>query len=237
MASKYFSASVADEGRFRSTSTAVSGWVERWSGRIPERARVLDFACGAGRNLPPLLARGARITAADRDPAALAAIRARFPENRPAEHRSADGAPPEHRSADGAPLERAEAAASEAPAPDLHLLLADLENAPWPFAPASFDAVVCCNFLHRPRLDLMAALLAPGGLLIHETFADGNAKYGRPSNPAFLLRAGELFRSAERAGLVVLAFEHGYVDRPGPALVQRVCAVRPPFDPERLPVG
>lgn len=194
----------ADEGTIRSPSTAVSGWVERWSRGFPERASVLDFACGTGRNLPPLLTRAARVTAADRDPAALSAIRAGFP---------------------------------SAATPALELLLADLENAPWPFPPAAFDAVVCCNFLHRPRLDLMAALLAPGGLLIHETFADGNARYGRPSNPAFLLRPGELFRAAERAGLVVLGYEHGYVERPGPALVQRVCAVRPPFDPERLPVG
>lgn len=217
-----FSITSADEGPVRSPSTAASAWVERWACGFPERAEVLDFACGAGRNLPPLLARAARVTAADRDPAALSAIRARYP-----------FAAMAATSTGTAPTGTAPTGTS----PTLHLLLADLENAPWPFPPAAFDAVVCCNFLHRPRLDLMAALLAPGGLLIHETFADGHAKYGRPSNPAFLLRPGELFRAAERAGLVVLGYEHGYVDRSGPALVQRVCAVRPPFDPERLSVG
>lgn len=197
---------------------------------------MLDFACGGGRNLPPLLARAARVTAADRDPAALSAIRARFPFAVMAVTTTSTDAAPAN---GAAPANNAPPADTIPPAtaPALELLLADLEDAPWPFPPAAFDAVVCCNFLHRPRLDLMAALLAPGGLLIHETFADGNAKYGRPSNPAFLLRAGELFRAAERAGLVVLGYEQGYVERPGPALVQRVCAVRPPFDPERLPVG
>ena len=201
---------------------------------------MLDFACGTGRNLPPLLTRAARVTAADRDPAALSAIRARFPfAAMAAPTNPTDTAPANTASVNAAPANSAPPAETAPPvtAPVLELLLTDLENALWPFPTAAFDAVVCCNFLHRPRLDLMAALLAPGGLLIHETFADGNAKYGRPSNPAFLLRPGELFRAAERAGLVVLGYEHGYVDRPGPALVQRVCAVRPPFDPERLSVG
>ena len=175
-----------------------SPWIARFARWIPERATVLDYAGGAGRNLPPLAARGARVTLADRDPAALAQA----------------------------------SAATDA----LETIEADLENAPWPFAGRRFDAVVCCNFLHRSRADLVAGLLNPGGLLIHETFALGNARYGRPANPDFLLRPGELARAAERAGLVVLAFEHGFVRTPKPALVQRVCAVRPPFDPERFPL-
>jgi len=113
----------------------------------------------------------------------------------------------------------------------------DLEGGRWSFAAERFAAVVCTNYLFRPRLDLLTALLAPGGLWIHETFAHGNARYGRPSNPAFLLRPGELIRAAERAGLHVLAFEDGYTGSPRPARIQRIVAVRPPFDPEALPLA
>ncbi len=112
----------------------------------------------------------------------------------------------------------------------------DLESQPWPFDPGSFDAVVCCNFLHRPRLDLLFALVAPGGLMIYETFAQGNARYGRPANPAFLLSSGELCGAAVRNGFVVLGYEHGYTSDPKPAIVQRLCAARPPFEAERYPL-
>ncbi len=113
----------------------------------------------------------------------------------------------------------------------------DLEGGRWSFGAERFDAIVCTNYLFRPRLDLLVALLAPGGVWLHETFAVGNARYGRPSNPAFLLRAGELARAAERNRLHVLALEDGYVGRPKPARIQRIAAVRPPFDPERMPLG
>ncbi len=77
-----------------------------------------------------------------------------------------------------------------------------------------FDAVVCCNYLFRPRLDLLSALVAPGGLLVYETFALGNERYGRPANPDFLLRAGRAARAPPaRPDCTVLAFEHGFVAR------------------------
>ncbi len=106
--------------------------------------------------------------------------------------------------------------------------VADLEAGVWPFAGERFDAVIVTNYLFRPRIDLLLDLVAPGGLLIYETFAHGHEAYGRPTNPAFLLQAGELLRAADRAGLVVLAYEHGDLARP--ARVQRILAVRPPFD-------
>lgn len=112
----------------------------------------------------------------------------------------------------------------------------DLEHGRWSFAAERFDLLVCTNYLFRPRLDLMATLLAPGGLWVHETFAAGNARYGRPSNPDFLLRPGELAQTALRAGLHLLAFEDGYRGVPGPARVQRMAAVKPPFDPEAMPL-
>ncbi len=113
-------------------------------------------------------------------------------------------------------------------------LQADLEGEAWPAALDSFDVVMCCNYLFRPRLDLLAALVAPGGLFLYETFARGNEAFGRPANPDFLLRPGELIEVADRARLVVLAYEHGYVERPKAAMVQRLCAVRPPYDAQHL---
>jgi SAM-dependent methyltransferase len=105
--------------------------------------------------------------------------------------------------------------------------LADLEGAPWPFGAGAFDGVVVTNYLHRPLFAPIAASLAPGGVLIYETFMQGNERYGKPSNPAFLLRPNEL---AEAFGdpLELVAFEQGRVDRPKPAAIQRACAVRGP---------
>ncbi|MGD9943135.1 MAG: methyltransferase domain-containing protein [Burkholderiaceae bacterium] len=121
--------------------------------------------------------------------------------------------------------------AALAAGPGLQVRQADLEQGPWPFADGeAYDAVVVSRYLFRPRFALLAALLAPGGRLIYETFARGNERYGRPSNPAFLLEAGELLERSRRAGLVVLSYEHGFTPTPAPAVMQRVCAVRPPLD-------
>lgn len=102
--------------------------------------------------------------------------------------------------------------------------VADIESGPWPFPPAEFDGVVVTNYLHRPIFPHLVRALRPGGVLIYETFAAGNERYGRPSNPDFLLEPGELLRSVEP--LSVIAFEQGLVSSPKQALVQRVCAVR-----------
>ncbi len=95
------------------------------------------------------------------------------------------------------------------------------------FHTAPFDVIVVSNYLFRPRLSLLFKLLAPGGLLIYETFAQGNQAYGKPSNPAFLLAPHELIDRSRSAGLVVLGFEQGYVEAPHPAITQRICAQRP----------
>ena len=79
------------------------------------------------------------------------------------------------------------------------------------------------NYLHRPLLPLLVASVAPGGLLIYETFARGNERFGRPRNPDFLLAPGELL-DAVRGRLRVAAYEHGVVDLPKLAMVQRICA-------------
>lgn len=113
----------------------------------------------------------------------------------------------------------------------------DLEHGRWSFGHERFDAIVCTHYLFRPRLDLLAGLLAPGGLWVYETFAVGNERYGRPSNPDFLLRPGELAAVATRAGLHLLAYEDGWVATPRPARIQRMAAVRPPFDPQTRPLA
>jgi hypothetical protein len=84
---------------------------------------------------------------------------------------------------------------------------------------------VVANYLHRALLPVLLAALRPGGVLIYETFMLGNERFGRPSNPDFLLRPGELLE-AVRGELAVVAFEQGEVDIPKSAVVQRLCAVR-----------
>ena len=102
--------------------------------------------------------------------------------------------------------------------------VADIETGPWPFAPGEFDGVVVTNYLHRPLFPVLVSALRPGGVLIYETFALGNERYGRPGNPEFLLRPDELLHSLEP--LAVVAFEQGLVSAPKEAVIQRVVAVR-----------
>ncbi len=108
--------------------------------------------------------------------------------------------------------------------PGVRATLADIEGGPWPYAGERFDAVVVTNYLHRPLLSVLRDSLLPAGVLIYETFAAGNQRYGRPSNPEFLLEPGELLELCR--GLRVIAYEDVYVEDPKPALVQRVCAVQ-----------
>ena len=111
--------------------------------------------------------------------------------------------------------------------PGVRFVQADLEDgSPWPFGNLSagqrFAGIVVTNYLHRPLFPHIAASLAEGGVLIYETFMAGNERYGRPSNPAFLLQPGELLSAF--ASLTPIAFEQGYVETPKPAMIQRLCA-------------
>lgn len=159
-----------------------SPWVVRWAHLVAPGGTVLDVACGSGRHLRWLAARGWRVTGVDRDAHALAPLQG---------------------------LGR--------------IVTADIENGPWPFAREVFDAVVVTNYLWRPLMPKLIASLADGGVLIFETFALGNAAFGKPSNPAFLLRPGELLDHAR--GLHVVAYEDGLLADP-PRRVQRVVARR-----------
>jgi SAM-dependent methyltransferase len=169
-----------------SPADAPSAWVGRFLPLVRRGGSVLDLACGYGRHARLLEAGGWRVTAVDRDTAALAALAGRA---------------------------------------GIETLAADLEAGPWPLAGRRFDAIVVTNYLHRPLFPVLADALAEGGVLLYETFMQGNARFGRPSNPDFLLRPGELLE-AFGGRLAVVAFEQGEVARPKPAVVQRLCAVR-----------
>jgi len=123
-------------------------------------------------------------------------------------------------------VDRDPAVSALAAVPGVTPLCADIEAGPWPYADRRFAGVVVANYLHRPLLPVLVAAIAPGGALIYETFAAGNERYGRPANPDFLLRPGELLE-AVRGQLRVLAYEDRVVTEPRPAMVQRICAVRP----------
>jgi SAM-dependent methyltransferase len=120
------------------------------------------------------------------------------------------------------------------PVEGARVVKADLEDgSPWPFAGQRFAAIVVTNYLFRERLPVIADALEEGGILIYETFMAGNEKFGKPSSPAFLLRPGELLQAF--SGLTVLGFEQGTVERPKPAMIQRLCARRGEFDGVRIP--
>ncbi|MGL4230030.1 MAG: class I SAM-dependent methyltransferase [Casimicrobium sp.] len=141
---------------------------------VPPGARLLDVACGYGRHAKLFAARGARVTAVDRDEAAIASLQ------------GIDGVVAELRDLEGG-----------GESPDA-----------WPYVPASFDAIVVCNYLWRPTFGRMLASIDVGGALLYETFMDGNERYGKPSRPDFLLRSNELIERTRDAFRVV-AYREG----------------------------
>ena len=128
------------------------------------------------------------------------------------------------RAVDG--LELLKAAHDADARPRLEIIEADLEDgSPWPLAERRFDAVIVVNYLHRPLFPHLVAALAPGGVLLYDTFAVGQEAFGRPSNPDFLLKPGELL-DVVRDHLQIIAYEHGLIDgASGPAVKQRLAAI------------
>jgi SAM-dependent methyltransferase len=112
---------------------------------------------------------------------------------------------------------------------------ADIEGGPWPLPGEAFAAVVVTHYLWRALLPTLVASVAPGGVLLYETFAQGNETVGKPSRPDFLLRPGELLEACR--GLRVVAYEDGFLDAPE-RFVQRIAAVREPVGnvPARYPL-
>lgn len=98
----------------------------------------------------------------------------------------------------------------------------------WPLGNA-YDGIIVTNYLHRPLFPAIARALVPGGVLIYETFARGNERFGRPRNPDFLLAPGELLEAF--SALTVVAFEQGEASVPRPAVIQRLAATRGPMGP------
>ena len=115
------------------------------------------------------------------------------------------------------------------------MILADIENGPWPLMdeapgapqPHQFDAVIVCNYLWRPLFSTILASIKPGGTLLYETFSEGNERYGKPSRPDFLLQPGELLTACNT--LKIIAYEDVLLDAP-PRCVQRIAAMRPLAD-------
>ena len=108
----------------------------------------------------------------------------------------------------------------------LSLIQVDLETgAPWPFKKDMFAGIVVTNYLYRPLFGPIIASLAPGGVLIYETFARGNEKFGKPNNPDYLLEPDELIRVTLNK-LHIIAYEDLLVEQPRPARIQRICGRR-----------
>ncbi len=185
----------ATSGGRPTSPDAALPWVVRFAPLVPERGVVLDVAAGGGRHTRWLAAQGWRVVAVDRDTSALLDL-----VDPPGVH---DG-----RTTDAAA--------------DVEVVEADLEEGPWPFPDRRFDGIMVTNYLHRPLLPTLVASVAPGGVLIYQTYARGHERYGRPTNPDWLLRPGELLE-AVRGRLRVVAYEDLTTDQP--ARVQRIAAV------------
>jgi SAM-dependent methyltransferase len=114
--------------------------------------------------------------------------------------------------------------------PGVKFVKADLEDgSPWPFGDRRFGAVVVTNYLYRNLLPTLADALDDGAVLIYETFMVGNERYGKPSNPNFLLRPGELLEAF--GALTVVAFEQGATAK---AVIQRICVIRGHIERARI---
>lgn len=118
---------------------------------------------------------------------------------------------------------------------------ADIETGPWPLMqdslqaakPRPFDVVVVTNYLWRALFPVILQSVAPGGLLLYETFAVGNETLGKPSRPDFLLQPEELLRVCD--GWHVVAYENGFLSDPE-RFVQRIAAIAPPSYPRESQV-
>jgi SAM-dependent methyltransferase len=118
------------------------------------------------------------------------------------------------------------ALASFAATPGVQTQVVDLESGAWPFAGERFDAIVVTNYLHRPLFARLQSALASDGVLLYETFAEGNEAFGKPTNPDFLLVREELLERT-RGSLTIVAFEQGVIGGERACVVQRLAAVGP----------
>lgn len=117
----------------------------------------------------------------------------------------------------------AQALANMAGMDNINVFVVDLEAGDWPHSGQQYDGIIVSRYLYRPLLVRLAELLCPDGILIYETFMVGNERYGKPSNPDFLLLPNELLEIYSPL-LSIIAFEQGEVKIPRPAVMQRICA-------------
>ena len=120
--------------------------------------------------------------------------------------------------------------------PNIEIIEANLEAGDWPLGDRRYEGIVVTNYLHRPLLQRLVESLAPGGVLIYETFAKGNEKLGHPRNPEFLLNPAELL-DAFAPRLTIMAYEHAIEEEPTPAVRQRICAVNSPNPWRTCPIA
>ncbi len=107
----------------------------------------------------------------------------------------------------------------------LRFLALDLEQATFPLADVQAEVVVVSNYLYRPHLDAVSRLVKPGGIFVYETFGQGNERFGKPSNPDYLLAPEELDRRFSNSFETLDSF-FGEVDDPSPAIRARYCGRR-----------
>ena len=164
-----------------------SVWVIRFASQVRRHGKVLDLACGSGRNGRWFLKTGHRVTFLDQDVSALADLKNN---------------------------------------PQADVICSNLETGiPFPIEGQPFDGVLVTNYLQRDILGDICDAVNIGGLLLYETFGAGNESYGRPRNPNFLLKPGELIATV-RAEFNILGYEHGLRRLPSPAIIQRVAAIK-----------
>jgi SAM-dependent methyltransferase len=181
------------------SATQASSWVRRFLPLIPKnQGPVLDLACGAGRHTRLLLDAGYEVWALDKDAALLE------------------------------PLEALGARCFQVDLESAVEANELTESMNWPFEAGLFAGVIVTNYLYRPLLPNLTDSLKNQGILIYETFALGNEAFGRPKNPNFLLRPGELIQAflSDSEGARknhCISYENGYVEYPYPALIQRIC--------------
>lgn len=129
-----------------------------------ELGPILDLACGGGRNGLFLVGKGVPVVFADRSETSLEEVRNRL-----------------------------DAMSASAAAEKSRCWLVDFENKEKdPLAEKRFGAIIVFNYLHRALFTAIKGAIAPGGIVIYETFTVDNLRYGRPRNPDYLLRPGEL---------------------------------------------
>lgn len=181
-----------------STISPVSDWVKRFIHLIPqsEEGYVIDLACGNGRHSVFALEQGLKVLAIDLQTGPIEELK---------QHLSID-------------LQNR-----------LEIMALDLEQSEFPVFNQDLvvHGVIVTNYLHRPHFQRILDLLAPSGIFLYETFAVGNEQFGKPSNSAFLLQKDELWQYIQsRNDFSVVSFEQGYLERPKPAMIQRICAVK-----------